>query len=228
MGSDQTNTAHRVVLSKSFYMGIFEVTQKQWTLVTGTDPCSNSSYGKGNSYPVHYVSYNMIRGATNGANWPSVSDVDATSFLGKLQARTSLSFDLPTGAQWEYACRAGTTSDYYWGSALIWDYCWYSVNPSTEAHAVGKKRPNAWGLYDMNGNVWEWCLDWYGSLSYGTDPRGSSSGTERVVTGGSWGTSSDGCTSSSRGSNDPAVDTHESYRRIGLRLSLTGSSYIAN
>lgn len=233
MGSNQSNTAHRVTLTKPFYMGIFEVTQKQWELVSGSNPCSDSSYGRGNTYPVHYVSYNMIRGSTNGANWPSSPAVDATSFLGKLQARTSLSFDLPTEAQWEYACRAGTTTDCYWGSADIDDYCWYGDNSSdfmgtyyapAKAHVVGKKRPNAWGFYDMIGNEYELCLDRYGTLSYGTDPCGVVSGSDRVIRGCSWNSYDYNCTSAFRSNASPSSPSF----RVGFRLSLTGSPYIEN
>ena len=224
MGSNQSNTAHRVTLTKPFYMGISEVTQKQWELVTGSNPCSASSYGKGNTCPVHYVSYNMIRGSTNGANWPSSPAVDATSFLGKLQTRTSLGFDLPTEAQWEYACRAGTTTDYYWGSADIDYYCWYGGNSSGGAYPVGKKRPNAWGFYDMIGNEYELCLDRYGTLSYGTDPCGVVSGSDRVIRGCSWNSYDYNCTSAFRSNASPSSTSF----RVGFRLSLTGSPYVEN
>ncbi len=217
MGSDQTNESHRVTLTQDFYMGVFEVTQKQWSLVMGSDPCSSTSYGKGNTYPVHYVSYNMIRGSSNGAQWPSSSAVDSSSFLGKLQAKTGLAFDLPTEAQWEYACRAGTTTTYYWGNSMNGNYAWYTSNSSGKTHPVGGKTPNAWGLYDMSGNVWEWCLDWYGTLSYGTDPKGSSSGSSRVSRGGSWSSDGSGCTSSYRYRYDPSYTSRSS----GFRLSRT-------
>ena len=94
----------------------------------------------------------MMRGSTKGAKWPSSAEVDASSFLGKLQARTGINFDLPTEAQWEYACRAGTTTTYYWGSSMSGDYAWYVSNSGSESHPVGGKKPNAWGLYDMCGN----------------------------------------------------------------------------
>lgn len=214
MGGDQNDESHRVTLTKPFFCGLFEVTQKQYELVTGVNPCSSTSYGKGNTYPVHYVSYDMIHGTSNGAKWPSSSAVDSSSFMGKLRARAGLDFDLPTEAQWEYACRAGTTTTYYWGNSINGDYVWYVDNSST-THTVGGKGANPWGIYDMLGNVFEWCLDRYGTLAYGTDPKGSSSGTARVVRGGSW----DGgaVTSSSRYYYTPST----AISRNGFRLART-------
>ncbi len=142
----------------------------------------------------------MIRGSSVGAGWPTTSAVDSSSFLGKLRARTGIEFDLPTEAQWEYACRAGTTTTYSYGSSYDGNYMWYSSNLSSKTHEVGTKLPNLWGLYDMHGNVWEWCLDWYNSslTSKVTDPNGSSTGTYRVARGGSWNTVAASCTSSAR------------------------------
>lgn len=217
MGEDQNDESHRVTLTKPFFCGLFEVTQKQYTLVTGTDPCSSTQYGKGDSCPVHYVSYDMIRGSSNGAKWPSSSSVDSSSFMGKLRARTGLDFDLPTEAQWEYACRAGTTTKYYWGDSMNDDYAWYEDNSINSTHTVGGKAPNAWGIYEVNGNVWEWCLDWYGALAYGTDPKGSSSGSNRVRRGGSWLCDADICASSYRSNVTPSYV----YDGSGFRLVRT-------
>ena len=219
MGSDQTDESRRVTLTKPFYMGIFEVTQKQWELVMGAWPGSSpsSSYGRGDTYPAYYVSYNDIRGSSSGARWPASSAVDASSFLGRLRAKTGLDFDLPTEAQWEYACRAGTATTYYWGDAMDGAYAWYSSNSGSTTHPVGTKKPNAWGLYDMSGNVWEWCRDWNGTLAYGTDPEGSASGSYRVLRGGCWSSNSDHCTSSYRYSYDPSYR----YFNNGFRLSRT-------
>jgi formylglycine-generating enzyme required for sulfatase activity len=206
-----------VTLTKPFFCGLFEVTQKQYELVTGSNPCSSTSYGKGNTYPVHYVSYNMIRGSSDGAKWPSSSAVDSSSFMGKLRTCTGLDFDLPTEAQWEYACRAGTTTTYYWGDSMNDNYAWHSGNSSSKTHPVGTKTANAWGLYDMSGNVWEWCLDWSGTLAYGTDPKGSSSGSNRVERGGSWHGSAVYCASSYRGGTNPS----SGYGVDGFRLVRT-------
>ena len=216
MGGDQNDESHRVTLTKPFFCGLFIVSQKQYALVTGTNPCSSSQYGKGDTYAVHYVSYDMIRGTSNGTKWPSSSAVDSSSFMGKLRARTGLDFDLPTEAQWEYTCRAGTTTTYYWGDSMNGSYAWYSSN-SSSVHTGGGKEPNAWGLYDMSGNVYEWCLDWFGTLAYGTDPKGFPSGTARVVRGGSWRSDAGGPPSAHRGNSTPSYvgDTH------GFRLFRT-------
>ena len=219
-GAFKMGGSYDVTLTKPFYCGLFEVTQRQWGLVMGSNPCSSTAYGKGNSYPVHYVSYNMIRGSSAGAGWPASSAVDASSFLGKLRARTGLDFDLPTEAQWEYACRAGTTTTYsYGGSTNSRSYMWYSDNSSSTSHEVGTKSPNPWGLYDMHGNVWEWCLDWYNSslTSEVTDPKGSSSGSVRVLRGGSWYGSASYCSSSYRSIGGPSYEDDN----VGLRLVRT-------
>ena len=220
MGFDQTDEDRRVTLTKPFYMGVFEVTQRQWELVMGSwmgsSDSSSSSYGRGDAYPAYDVSYNDIRGSSSGARWPASAAVDASSFLGRLRAKTGLDFDLPTEAQWEYVCRAGTTTTYYWGNAMDGVYAWYWGNSDSKTHPVGTKLPNAWGLYDMSGNVWEWCRDWYGTLAYGTDPGGSAAGSRRVLRGGSWYRNSDYCTSSSRNNYVPSSRSY--YDSFGFRL----------
>ena len=221
-GSFKMGGSYNVTLTKPFYCGVFEVTQRQWELVTGSNPCSSISYGKGNSYPVHYVSYNMIRGSSTGSGWPASLAVDSSSFLGKLRARTGLDFDLPTEAQWEYACRAGTTTTYSYGNSANGNYMWYGSNSGSLSHEVGTKLPNPWGLYDMHGNVWEWCLDWYASsLTGGTDPKGSSSGSARMVRGGGWNGGASTCTSSCRVFN--GGPSNEGFN-FGFRLVRTLSN----
>lgn len=203
LGRSSSETQHSVTISKPFYLGVFEMTQKQWQLVTGGTP---SDY-RGDTRPVERVSYNDIRGSLVGANWPTHGQVDADSFLGKLRARTALNLDLPTEAQWEYACRAGTTTALNNGKDLentsqdpamaeVGRYTYNSGNSGSSDgkggysyHTkVGMYRANAWGLYDMHGNVWEWCLDWYGNYATGaqTDPSGAASGSYRVLRGGCW------------------------------------------
>ena len=204
-----------VTLTKPFFLGLFEVTQKQYSLVTGSNPSSFS----GDKRPAENVSYNAIRGSSNGAKWPASNAVDADSFLGKLRARTGLDFDLPTEAQWEYACRAGTTTTYSYGNSVNGNYMWYTDNSSSQTHEVGTKSPNPWGLYDMHGNVWEWCLDWYDTLSYGTDPKGSSSGSSRVKRGGSWYYNASDCASSYRSYSYPSGEGGSSGFRLSRALN---------
>ena len=216
MGDDQSDESHRVTLTRPFYMGLYEVTQRQWELVAGSNP----SDGKGDAYPVNNVRYAMIRGTSNGKDWPESNAVDSSSFLGRLRKKTgNLLFDLPTEAQWEYACRAGTTTMYSYGDRPNDAYMLYLSNSSsrTRTREVGTRLPNKWGFYDMHGNVWEWCLDWYGVLSYGTDPKGSSSGSYRVRRGGSRYHIAGDCTSSCRSNYNPS----NSSDVLGFRLSCT-------
>ena len=218
-GTFKMQNSKNVTLTKAFFCGLFEVTQKQYKLVTGASP-SNFS---GDTLPVESVSYNSIRGSSNGAKWPSSSAVDSSSFMGKLRARTGLDFDLPTEAQWEYACRAGTTTTYSYGNSADGNYMWYSSNSNSQPHPVGSKRANPWGLYDMHGNVWEWSLDWFGTLAYGTDPKGSSSGSYRVLRGGSWYIADEKrCTSSFRDGDTPSGENNSRHK--GFRLVRTLSN----
>ena len=216
-GSFKMGGSYNVTLTKPFFCGLFEVTQKQYSLVAGSNPSDIS----GDKYPVEKVSYDAIRGTSNGAKWPSSSAVDATSFMGKLRVRTGLDFDMPTEAQWEYACRAGTTTAYSYGNSANGDYMWCSDNSDWRTHKeVGTTNPNPWGLYDMHGNVWEWCLDWYASsLSGGTDPNGASSGSSRVMRGGCWLLEADRCTSSFRNHDFPSYGNYSRGFRIVRILS---------
>jgi formylglycine-generating enzyme required for sulfatase activity len=160
---------HEVTLSKPFYMGVTEVTQIQYEAIMGTNP----SKFKGPANPVEMVFWN-----------------DATEFCKKLSEKTRQAVRLPTEAEWEYACRAGTAMAFSFGDAesAVGDYAWHDGNSGYTTHPVGQKKPNAWGLYDMHGNVWEWCADWYGDYASGavTDPQGPASGEHRVLRGGSW------------------------------------------
>jgi formylglycine-generating enzyme required for sulfatase activity len=210
----------RYTLTKDFFAGVFAVTQKQWYLVMGSN-AGNYSKGTGDTYPVYFVSYDMIRGSSSGSGWPSSSAVDADSFIGKLRTKTGLpELDLPTDAQWEYACRAGSTATYNLGDSTeaLGLAGWYLSNSGSSTHAVGGKLPNNWGLYDMHGNVGEWCLDWSASSALsGTDPKGSVSGSYRCFRGGSWGSVASYCTSSYRNSGSPSVTSYS----LGFRLFRT-------
>jgi formylglycine-generating enzyme required for sulfatase activity len=205
LGRSTNETQHQVTLTKDFYIGVFEVTQKQWERVMGTWPSYYSNAICRDSRPVEQVSYNDIRGASAGAGWPADNNVDADSFMGRLRARTGNAFDLPTESQWEYACRAGTGTALNSGRnlttttncpnmAAVGRYLYnggsgytQTGDTSVATAQVGSYLPNAWGLYDMHGNVWEWCGDWYGEYSGAvTDPWGPSSGTRRSYRGGSW------------------------------------------
>ena len=213
-----------VMVTKPFYCGIFEVTQRQYELVAGNPPLGL----EGDMLPVE-VSWNTIRGNSNIYNWPTSANVGPSSFVGKLLARTGLNFDLPTEAQWEYACRAGTTSKYNNGGNAESDLKTlgrYKDNRSDGKGGyaydtkVGSYLPNAWGLYDMHGNEYEWCLDWSGKRASGMDPVGPLTGTDRVIRGGNSACSASGCTSSSSayeapsGHNDSWVYGYHGFRLV--------------
>lgn len=224
-GSFMMQNKYEVTLTHPFYIGVFEVTQRQWSLVMGSWP----SFHGGEAHPVEFVTYDMIRGDAIGAGWPVGNRVDATSFLGRLRAKTRKHFDLPTEAQWEYACRAGTTSDYNNGGVASDDFNkrndaldqvgrYWNNGGSDSYHAkVGSYFPNAWGLYDMHGNVAERCLDWKSDIGPATDPMGPTRGLYRVIRGGDFGSMSGGCTSSYRTGMRPG----ETSWCEGFRLSLT-------
>ncbi len=160
---------HRVTLSQGFWIGKYELTQEQWESVMGSNP----SRFKGSRNPVESVSWE-----------------DCQAFIKKLNEDSGGSYRLPTESEWEYACRAGTTTAYGFGSssANLSTYAWYDSNSGRKTHPVGGKKANAWGLHDMHGNVWEWCSDWFGDYPSGpvTDPKGPDSGSERVERGGTW------------------------------------------
>ena len=174
MGDENNAPVHKVNITKPFYLGTREVTQEQWLAVMGGNP----SHFKDDRNPVEQVSWE-----------------DCQEFLRKLNEKFAAGqgkFQLPTEAQWEYACRAGSTTTYCFGDdeARLGDHAWYQDNAGGETHPVGEKKPNAWGLYDMHGNVSEWSADWYASDYYAgsprEDPTGPSSGSDRVLRGGCW------------------------------------------
>ena len=171
-GSAGEQPVHRVCV-KDFYLGKYEVTQDQWAKLTGFYP---SHFQGGDDYPVENVSWN-----------------DVQEFLAKLRQKTGKEFRLPTEAEWEYAARSGGKQEKYAGTSSeseLEQYAWYSSNSGEKTHPVGQKKPNGLGLYDMTGNVWEWCSDWYGEKYYSEspqeNPQGPTSGESRLIRGGSW------------------------------------------
>jgi formylglycine-generating enzyme required for sulfatase activity len=202
----------KVTLS-GFWLGKYELTQAQWLAITGANP----SEFKSDTRPVENISWN-----------------DAVEFCRRLTDRErtagrlppGFAYTLPTEAQWEYACRAGTTTAYAGNPVEIG---WFATNsgavdPATgiwrmSTHPVGEKKPNAWGLYDMCGNVTEWCLDWYGDYSGGefTDPIGPASGTYRVLRGGCWWADVQNCRSDSRHKGPPG----RWHSALGMRVALS-------
>ena len=196
---DDEKPTHRVSLS-SFYIGKYEVTQALWKAVMGSNP----SHWKGDNLPVENVSWN-----------------DCQTFLLKLNAMTGQTFRLPTEAEWEFAARGGNKNRgyQYSGSNVLSDVAWYYDNSGNKTHNVGTKAPNELGIYDMSGNVWEWCQDWYGDYhGYSqTNPTGPSSGANRVYRGGSWGSGAWLCRVAFRDNYTPGSRGNG----LGLRLALS-------
>ncbi|MCL1921941.1 MAG: formylglycine-generating enzyme family protein [Kiritimatiellaeota bacterium] len=252
LGRDNTRDVQRNVrFTKPFYMGVFEVTQRQWQQVMGTRP---SYFNNSNCYeerPVEQVTFNTVRGTVaQGCNWPADGHaVHSASFMGVLRARAGglLEFDLPTEGQWEYACRAGSSGSWNNGTTitngtadanldLLGRYTrnggyvlegtsWVPPpRDCTDEHGtakVGSYLPNAWGLYDMHGNVWEFCLDWIvtsgadPSLA-GDDPTGpAQTSGSRTDRGGGWSYAAQHCRAARRGSSNVSA----TYTEIGLRVA---------
>jgi formylglycine-generating enzyme required for sulfatase activity len=194
---------HRVRITKPFYLGKYQVTQEQWEAVMGSNP----SHFKGPKNPVETVSWD-----------------DCQRFLEKLNAQVragECKFQLPSEAQWEYACRAGSKTKYCFGDdeTRLGDCAWYDKNSSNTTHPVGAKKPNAWGLYDMHGNVFEWCTDWWQDGHYYEspvdDPTGAPTGSGRVIRGGGWNSTARYCQSGSRDGEPPGYG----FSSLGLRVA---------
>lgn len=210
IGRDNDETQHEVILSEGFWLGKYEVTQSEWETVMGTSVRlqkdeENETWpirGEGSNFPMYYVSWD-----------------ECQEFIRKLNHGGQNKFRLPTEAEWEYACRAGNTTAYFFGNegSIIGVYAWYKDNSSNRTHIVGSTKPNMWGLYDMHGNVWEWCQDWDGEYPLGsiTNPSGPASSSGRVNRGGGWNNNGDSCRSANR--NSHTTDYRSSI--LGLRLA---------
>lgn len=209
---------HQVKISKGFYMGVHEVTQEQYQKVMGTNPSKYKGYDITmiGSNPQEVKMYTNL--PVEAVNWN-----EAVEFCNKLSQQESRTYRLPTEAEWEYACRAGTTTRYSFGDndSQLGDYAWWGTNSAKHIHPVGGKKPNPWGIYDMYGNVWEWCHDWYGKDYYASspaiDPLGPVSGQFRVFRGGAWGIQTHLlCRSAARYSHDP----NNRFDTVGFRVIL--------
>ncbi|MFA4987129.1 MAG: formylglycine-generating enzyme family protein, partial [Candidatus Brocadiia bacterium] len=199
-GSYDEKPLHRVTLTNAFFMGATEVTQAQYRAVMNVSP----SYFKGDDLPADSVSWS-----------------DAVEFCRKLTEAErkkgnlpdGLVYRLPTEAEWEHCCRAGSTTEFAFGDdeGRLVDYAWFSRNSGNTTHPVGIKKPNAWGLYDLHGNVWEWCYDWYADkyqMGDQTDPMGPATGQFRVLRGGSWPFIAGYCRSAIRFRDPPRLQVH--------------------
>jgi len=205
-GRSDEKPAHEVRITKPFYLGVYEVTNAQWKAVMGTMPSKRTDADR----PVETVSWN-----------------DAVEFCKKLsgmpeEQKAGRVYRLPTEAEWEYACRAGTTTKWASGDdeTTLGDFAWFAGNSGRETHPVGGKRPNAWGIHDMHGNVWEWCSDWYGAYAphQVADPTGPAGGSYRVRRGGSWyNTARLFCPSANRNGDVPSLRGDG----LGFRLALS-------
>ncbi|MBN2431699.1 MAG: formylglycine-generating enzyme family protein [Acidobacteria bacterium] len=212
MGSDQgapnERPVHRVQITRGYYLQTTELTQRQWTAVMGTRP------------------WEAVRHAPSGPDYPAVgvSWEDARAFVAALSEKSGRTYRLPTEAEWEYACRAGTTTEFYYGDERsgLGDYGWYVDNTVRvgleHAQPVARKKPNAWGLYDMHGNVWEWCADHFSEDYYArsplADPAGPESGYPRVLRGGAYDQPPRYCRSAIR----IKYFADNSYAYIGFRI----------
>jgi len=202
MGSN-VEPAHPVRLTKPFLLGRTEVTNAQWKRVMGNIP----SKWKDDDLPVQSVTWDDAMEFCH-----KLSDLPAEKNAGRV-------YRLPTEAEWEYACRASTTSAFSFGTdeSQLAQYGWFEGNSFSQIHLVEQKKPNPWGLYDMHGNVWEWCSDWYGNYGNAaeTDPRGPPASGVHVIRGGSWRVAAKICRSAYRTAGPQRLD------HLGFRLALT-------
>jgi formylglycine-generating enzyme required for sulfatase activity len=195
----------QVKITRPYYLGKYEVTQQQWEAIMGNNPSIFYDYPESGNHPVDMISWD-----------------DAAEFISKLNAEGIGQFRMPTEAEWEYACRAGSTARFYWGDdpgyKLLNQYAWGYSRAEGRSHPVGSKEPNAWGFYDLSGGVWEWCSDWRGDYNPADtlDPQGPAEGKSRIYRGGSWFNEPEALRSANRHGHPP--DTRGS--NSGLRLVL--------
>jgi formylglycine-generating enzyme required for sulfatase activity len=216
--SDRHNDeVQRQVTLSSFYMSKYEVTQREYEEIMGVNP----SHFKGSDMPVEYVSwYDAIEYCNRRSEIEGLTPAYTVEGSGESRTviwdRNANGYRLPTEAEWEYACRAGTVTAYSTGNEIADNTGWFRNNSGGSTRPVGQKPANAWGLHDMHGNVSEWCWDWYGSYASGaqTNPAGASSGTNRSVRGGSWYFSPDFLRSATRVFGNPSYR----YEDLGFRL----------
>jgi formylglycine-generating enzyme required for sulfatase activity len=213
-GSRQADSRyHKARITKSFYLGVTEVTQEQYEKIMGENPSWFSKNG---------IGANRGEGFDT-SNFPveNVSWEDAVEFCKKLSAKEGVTYRLPTEAEWEYACRAGSTTRYCFGNgeSKLGDYAWYQDNSNSRTRPVGTKKPNAWGVHDMHGNVSEWCQDWFKADYYAESPTedgpGPSTGLYRVIRGGSWYINARRCQSAARYMHVPS----DHYDDLGFRVA---------
>ncbi len=220
---------HEVTIGKEYYLGVFEVTQAQYQKVME----ANLSRFQGNEVAVIHPKTGQVLKEVDSSSHPveRVAWQDAVQFCERLSAqseekRAGRSYRLPTEAEWEYACRAGSKAAYSFGNSegTLGDHAWYSGNSERKTHAVGQKKANAWGLYDMHGNVWEWCSDWYGVYPerVATDPTGANSGEGRVLRGGGWINNAADCRSALRAYSGPSRRSDG----VGFRAAISASQII--
>jgi formylglycine-generating enzyme required for sulfatase activity len=228
---------HRVTLSKDYFLGKYEVTRRQFAAfvrATGYKTDAEKA-GKSMGCPTNAWEWTDIAGLHwQNVNFPQTEDDpvvciswnDAAAFCEWVTKKTGRMVRLPTEAEWEYACRAGTQTKWSFGDdeSAMWEYAWYDKNtlrlerplmPLARTHPVGQKRPNPWGFYDMSGNVWEWCQDWAAPYLPGdaVDPTGPTSGQKKIIRGGDWHSDANLARSSQRGHKSPSInDTSDGFR----------------
>jgi formylglycine-generating enzyme required for sulfatase activity len=224
-GSSDDERQHEVTLTRDFYLGVYEVTQAQYKKVMGKNP----SYFTGDKVAERNPKTGRFVRDVDSANHPvdTVSHDEAVEFCRRLselpdEQMAGRRYRVPTEAEWEYACRAGSKTAFSFGNnaTALGSYAWYAENSNEMTHAVGGKKPNAFGLYDMHGNVWEWCSDWYDEKYYAnspaTDPKGPDSGSFRVLRGGSWDSEPSGVRCASRHLITPGLRSLS----LGIRVVL--------